>query len=46
MAIHDLSGWQHSHSFDPGNRAGERGSVAEMNFQLLPKSVDTQMPLR
>src|SRR6476469_5729173 len=24
MAIHDLSGWQHSHSFDPGNRAGER----------------------
>ena len=26
MAIHDLSGWQHSHSFDPGNRAGERGT--------------------
>jgi len=24
MGIHDLSGWQHSHSFDPGNRAGER----------------------
>src|SRR5512132_2758533 len=24
MAIHDLSGWQHSHSFDPGNRTGER----------------------
>ncbi|MGE5097930.1 MAG: CDF family Co(II)/Ni(II) efflux transporter DmeF [Betaproteobacteria bacterium] len=24
MAIHDLSGWQHSHSFDRGNRAGER----------------------
>ena len=24
MAIHDLSGWQHTHSFDPGNRAGER----------------------
>jgi cation diffusion facilitator family transporter len=28
MAIHDLSGWQHSHSFDPGNRAGERGTWA------------------
>lgn len=26
MAIHDLSGWQHSHAFDPGNRAGERGT--------------------
>jgi cation diffusion facilitator family transporter len=26
MAIHDLSGWQHTHSFDPGNRAGERGT--------------------
>ena len=26
MAIHDLSGWQHSHSFDAGNRAGERGT--------------------
>lgn len=26
MAIHDLSGWQHSHSFDPGNRAGERST--------------------
>ncbi|HET9576422.1 MAG TPA: CDF family Co(II)/Ni(II) efflux transporter DmeF [Usitatibacter sp.] len=24
MAIHDLSGWQHNHSFDRGNRAGER----------------------
>ena len=24
MAIHDLSGWQHDHAFDPGNRAGER----------------------
>jgi cation diffusion facilitator family transporter len=24
MAIHDLSGWQHSHAFDPGNRAGEQ----------------------
>lgn len=24
MAIHDLSGWQHSHAFDPGNPAGER----------------------
>ena len=24
MGIHDLTIWQHSHSFDPGNRAGER----------------------
>ncbi len=24
MAIHDLSGWRHEHSFDAGNRAGER----------------------
>ncbi|HYC35997.1 MAG TPA: CDF family Co(II)/Ni(II) efflux transporter DmeF [Usitatibacter sp.] len=24
MSIHDLSGWQHNHAFDPGNRAGER----------------------
>jgi cation diffusion facilitator family transporter len=24
MAIHDLSGWQHSHAYDPGNLAGER----------------------
>jgi cation diffusion facilitator family transporter len=24
MAIHDLSGWRHSHAFDPGNAAGER----------------------
>ena len=24
MAIHDLSGWRHSHAFDPGNRKGER----------------------
>src|SRR5512140_3671315 len=24
MAIHDLSGWQHTHAFDTGNRAGER----------------------
>lgn len=24
MAIHDLSGWRHSHAFDPGNLAGER----------------------
>ena len=24
MAIHDLSGWQHSHSYDPGNRGAER----------------------
>ncbi len=24
MALHDLSSWQHEHSFDPGNRAGER----------------------
>ena len=24
MATHDLSGWRHSHAFDPGNRAGER----------------------
>ena len=24
MAIHDLSAFRHSHSFDPGNRAGER----------------------
>jgi cation diffusion facilitator family transporter len=23
-SIHDLSGWQHSHAFDAGNRAGER----------------------
>src|SRR5258706_2217536 len=23
MAIHDLSGWQHSHSYDPGNRGAE-----------------------
>ncbi|HUP30121.1 MAG TPA: CDF family Co(II)/Ni(II) efflux transporter DmeF [Usitatibacter sp.] len=24
MAIHDLSHWQHTHAFDPGNRAAER----------------------
>ena len=24
MAIHDLSGWQHNHAFDAGNRAAER----------------------
>src|SRR5258708_30883521 len=24
MAIHDLSGWQHSHAYDAGNLAGER----------------------
>jgi cation diffusion facilitator family transporter len=24
MAIHDLTGWQHSHAFDTGNRRGER----------------------
>lgn len=24
MAIHDLSGFQHDHAFDPGNRAAER----------------------
>ncbi len=24
MAIHDLSGFQHNHAFDPGNKAGER----------------------
>jgi len=24
MAIHDLSGWQHSHAYDPGNRGAER----------------------
>jgi cation diffusion facilitator family transporter len=24
MAIHDLSGWQHTHAFDAGNRAGEQ----------------------
>jgi cation diffusion facilitator family transporter len=23
MGIHDLSGWQHNHAFDAGNRAGE-----------------------
>src|SRR6476659_11363177 len=23
MATHDLSAWQHTHAFDPGNRAGE-----------------------
>jgi cation diffusion facilitator family transporter len=26
MAIHDLSGWTHNHAYDPGNRAGERGT--------------------
>jgi cation diffusion facilitator family transporter len=24
MAIHDLTHWQHTHAFDPGNRAAER----------------------
>ena len=24
MATHDLSSWQHTHAFDPGNKAGER----------------------
>jgi cation diffusion facilitator family transporter len=24
MTTHDLSGWRHSHAFDPGNRAGEQ----------------------
>ncbi len=24
MGIHDLSGWQHNHAFDAGNRAGEQ----------------------
>src|SRR5512141_1056313 len=24
MATHDLSGWRHTHSFDQGNRSGER----------------------
>src|SRR5689334_23913693 len=24
MAIHDLSGWQHSHAYDPGNERAER----------------------
>ena len=24
MTTHDLSGWRHSHAFDPGNRTGER----------------------
>ena len=24
MAIHDLSGWQHSHAYDPGNQRAER----------------------
>ena len=24
MAIHDLSRWQHTHAFDPGDRAAER----------------------
>ena len=24
MATHDLTGWRHSHAFDPGNRTGER----------------------
>ena len=24
MATHNLAAWRHSHSFDPGNRAGER----------------------
>ena len=24
MAVHDLSGWQHNHAFDAGNRAAER----------------------
>lgn len=26
MQGHDLSPWQHAHVFDPGNRAGERGT--------------------
>jgi len=24
MAIHDLTGWQHNHAFDAGNRTAER----------------------
>jgi cation diffusion facilitator family transporter len=28
VAIHDLSGWQHSHAYDPGNRGAERRTWA------------------
>jgi cation diffusion facilitator family transporter len=35
MAIHDLSGWQHSHSFDPGNRAGERRTWAVVGITAV-----------
>ena len=30
MHAHDLSRWTHEHVFDPGNRAGERGTRAVM----------------
>src|SRR5512142_3165972 len=36
MAIHDLSAWQHDHSFDPGNRAGERGTWIVVGITAAP----------
>jgi len=35
MDTHDLEAWRHDHSFDSGNRAGERGTRAVMWITLL-----------
>ncbi len=46
MATHDLSHWQHTHAFDPGNRSAEPRPGTNHNSDLghrkaLPRSPPT-----
>ena len=40
MHEHDLSGWQHDHVFDTGNRLAERGAKAVMWITLATMAVE------
>jgi Co/Zn/Cd efflux system component len=35
MPTHDLAAWRHSHAFDSGNRAAERGTMLVMWITLI-----------
>src|SRR3954463_6318997 len=40
MGIHDLSGWQHEHAFDAGNRQGERRTWIVVGITALTMVVE------
>ena len=40
MAIHDLSDWRHDHTYDPGNRAGERRTWAVVAITAVTMVVE------